>query len=425
MKKLLAFKRVAFLFILAISITSCLEDECDETRVFLEFEAVYAQPEDFRIDINTVDAREMQDIGKMYFYNEKIFINERYEGIHIIDNSDPANPINEGFIDIPGNLDIAVKDNYLYADNYVDLLTLDISNLNNPQLLYRDEEVFTVYTYHEEFGYYIYNKPTERKVQVDCSDPNFGSDNIFRNGNILFAEDALTNGVPGIGNSGNVGVGGSFARFTISQDHIYVLNTRELVAYNIDDPTKPINTQTTTVSWGNIETLFPYQHYLFIGANNGMYIYDASEPASPFYVSEFRHARACDPVFVKNDIAYVTLRDGTACESFTNQLEILDISNISDPTLIASFDMDNPHGLSVSEDYLYLCEGAHGMKVFETDNLTDLADHKVEHIKNLHAYDVIALSDSHLLLVGDDGLYQYNTSDPENLKEISFLSVTK
>ena len=50
------------------------------------------------------------------------------KGIHILDNTTPANPKNVAFIDIPGNMDLAVKGDILYADLYTDLVTLDISN---------------------------------------------------------------------------------------------------------------------------------------------------------------------------------------------------------------------------------------------------------------------------------------------------------
>ncbi|MBK8279937.1 MAG: hypothetical protein IPK94_07395 [Saprospiraceae bacterium] len=51
-------------------------------------------------------------------------------------------------------------------------------------------------------------------------------------------------------------------------------------------------------------------------------------------LSTFSHARACDPVYVEGDIAYITLRNGTRCENFTNELDVVDITNITSPRLI-------------------------------------------------------------------------------------------
>ena len=81
-------------------------------------------------------------VGKIYFYQDYILVNEKYEGIHIIDNSDPSNPQSTNFICIPGNIDIAVKDDILYADSYTDLIAIDISDIGNIQIVKRFEDVF-------------------------------------------------------------------------------------------------------------------------------------------------------------------------------------------------------------------------------------------------------------------------------------------
>ncbi|NJN77621.1 MAG: hypothetical protein HC803_04250 [Saprospiraceae bacterium] len=65
------------------------------------------------------------------------FVSERGEGIHVINNIDPTNPQSVKFIKIPGAMDIAIKGNILYADNYRDLVALDISDLENIRLTKR------------------------------------------------------------------------------------------------------------------------------------------------------------------------------------------------------------------------------------------------------------------------------------------------
>jgi hypothetical protein len=81
----------------------------------------------FRLD----KAEAMTDPGKIWITEDNagefIYIVERYKGVHIIDNSDPASPRNRGFIVAPGCMDVAVKDNFIYLDNAVDLVTFDLS----------------------------------------------------------------------------------------------------------------------------------------------------------------------------------------------------------------------------------------------------------------------------------------------------------
>lgn len=402
--------------------SSCLEDQCSEERLFIEHIPVFLKAEEFRVQPVFAEVRAMINTGKFYYYNDHIFINERYEGIHIIDNSDRENPVQSGFIELPGNLDIAIRNDMLYADNYTDLLTIDISNLSQPTLICRQENVFENYWEDEHLGYLVRYEPTQRTMSLDCSDPNFGDDIFIRN-ELVFIDVAFdgANGTPNV-ESGGSGTGGSMARFTLVNDWLYVLTHQDLKAMMLSANDCPEQSASTYVSWG-IETLFPYKEYLFIGANNGMYIYDASNPATPEYVSEFRHAQACDPVFVKDDVAYVTLRDGTLCQNFINQLDVIDISDIRQPELIKSYDMDHPHGLSVRDDHLYLCEGDHGLKVFDIKELTEIDKNRVEHIKDIHAFDAISLSSDHLLIIGEAGLFQYDSSDPSNLKELSHISI--
>jgi hypothetical protein len=84
-------------------------------------------------------AREMENTGKIYYKTPYIFINEKYKGVHVINNSNPQNPINEGFIVVPGCIDMAVKGNIMYLDNAVDLVAFD---LTSKQVTKRIKEIF-------------------------------------------------------------------------------------------------------------------------------------------------------------------------------------------------------------------------------------------------------------------------------------------
>lgn len=70
--------------------------------------------------------REMENPGKIYISGNYIFVNEKYTGVHIIDNSNAAAPEQKAFIVVPGCLDMAVKGNIIYLDNAVDLVAFDL-----------------------------------------------------------------------------------------------------------------------------------------------------------------------------------------------------------------------------------------------------------------------------------------------------------
>jgi len=414
--------------------TSCLEDDCAETRTFVQIEPVFIELSEIRQAPTTTEARDLENPGKLYFYQNMIFVNELKEGIHIIDNADPKNPQNMGFINIPGNVDIAIQDGYLYADSYMDLITLDIRNTDNINLTCRHEDIFqSQFSFQDGRGFLVDYVETENSIEVDCSEIDFNNKFINRGGEIFVdidiafensADSAGPQGPAGAASPSSGGTGGSLARFSIAKNHLYVIDAFNLYVYDIARAEKPVGVNEQYIEWG-IETLFPYRDLLFIGANNGMFIYNNENPADPYFLSKFEHARACDPVFVQGDLAYVTLRDGTRCESFSNQLDVVDVADWRNPKLLHTHQMDNPHGLSVRGEHLYLCEGSFGLKVFDKSDSARIPDEKTDHIKDVHAYDVISLSDDHLLVIGMDGLYQYDSSDKDDLKEISVISVTR
>ena len=121
--------RLAFVGIVLTSMSGCLRDECTSTRTYVRFDPIYKLPVDFRIGISAESPRTLHKPGKIYAFGTYLFINELHEGIHVIDNTNPASPQNIAFWKIPGNVDMAIRGNHLYADQYVDLLTIDISEV--------------------------------------------------------------------------------------------------------------------------------------------------------------------------------------------------------------------------------------------------------------------------------------------------------
>jgi len=411
------------LFAISISMTSCLKDVCDETRTFIQYDPIYMNYDQIRVDIAASVDRELNNPGKIYVYQDFLLINELKEGIHIFDNSDPSNPVNLAFISIPGNVDMAIQDDILFADNYMDIISINISDPINPILIDRQEDVYPNYHFQEGRGIQVGYNETPVTQEIACTDANWNN-GWFWERDVLFAtqDAAEINNIGGATSPGTVGTGGSLARFTLAQNHLYVVDEWNLYTFSIQQNSLSLEND-FNIGWG-IETIYPYGDNLFIGSQTGMFIYDISNPAQPWYMSEFTHARACDPVFVDGNRAYVTLRDGNRCENFNNQLDVLDITDLRSPKLIVTHTMDNPHGLSKIEDKLIICEGEHGLKTFDASSDADISSNLLSHLKNINAYDVIALSLEHILVIGKDGLFQYNVS--QNLPElISTISVNR
>lgn len=123
---------------------------------------VYASYEEIS-SIKTLTPQPLRNPGKIYIKGGFLFINEQGKGVHIVDNSDPANPQKISFVSVPGNVDMAVKDQVLYVDNSVDLVALDISDPRKVTVLKRVKDAYPYPSY-----------PQQRGVQFECANPEKG-----------------------------------------------------------------------------------------------------------------------------------------------------------------------------------------------------------------------------------------------------------
>ncbi|HJY24023.1 MAG TPA: hypothetical protein VJ279_14110, partial [Hanamia sp.] len=123
-----------------------------------------------------------------------------------------------------------------------------------------------------------------------------------------------------------------------------------------------------------------------------------------------------------DNYAYVTLRSGSMCQGFTNQLEVLQLNNFINPQLIKTYPFANPHGLSKDGNLLFICDGADGLKIYNASDVSNLQ--LMKQFSNIETYDVIAYN--HLaLVVAKDGLYQYDYSDINNIHLVSKIGISK
>lgn len=416
-----------YLFILAIVplLGACIEDSCDRTVTYSLFEPQYLSYEEFRASFEVEPARPLRNPGKIYFKDTYIYISEIEEGIHIIDNKDPQRPINLAFVNIPGNRDIAAKGEVLYADSHVDMLILDISNPAKPGLLRRLENAFPYpqflngYTADPAKG--VVKEWKEEKIteKLPCDGNGAPIFPPFFRGTVDLQSGAKSGG-PEV----STGVGGSMARFTIVDDYLYTVTRQQMMVFDISTLEKPNKLSEPYIGW-DIETVFPYKDHLFIGGQSGMHIYSIKNRTAPEFISLFQHARNCDPVVVEGDYAYVTLRSGNPeCDGFSNQLDVVDIKDLYNPSLLKTYPMKNPHGLGIRDTTLFVCDGDDGLKVYDARDKKAIDQNQLAHFKKINAFDVIPLYNI-LLMIGEDGLYQYDYSNVKDIRLLSLIPVEK
>ena len=98
-----------------------------------------------------------------------------------------------------------------------------------------------------------------------------------------------------------------------------------------------------------------------------------------------------------------------------DEIRLFDIIDISSPELITTVAMDNPKGMALDGDLLFVCEKSDGLKILDIS--TPAQPKQMYHFEGFETYDAVATGTS-LLIVGGSNLYEYDYSDPTNIHEV-------
>ncbi|HTI10871.1 MAG TPA: hypothetical protein VL832_20010 [Puia sp.] len=405
----------------------CFKDKITQSYTIIT--PVYTLKTTVLANLNGSPSQPIDSIGRIYIKDQFIYLNEPDKGIHIIDNSNPAQPVQVAFLNVPGNREMAVKGNTLYADMYRDLLAIDISDPHHINVTGTSHDIF-MDRYDGIGGYTSVNNGmiTDSNVMLtsyirkDTVLKTTAPKSLYPGGIYYYAPspgyNALSSSSSGGSNSGN-GLAGSMAKLVLLNNYMYTLSEpHSLAILNVTNAPKPVFMSTFMAGF-DLETIYPFNDKLFLGSQEGVYIYDVSNPGNPTKLSTFTHGRACDPVVADGNYAYVTLHSGTYCGGASNELDVLNVQDLLNPTLAASYPMTSPQGLCKDNNLLFVCDGSAGIKLYDATNPAALK--LLSHIDITSAADLIA-SNQRLLVIANGKLYQYDYSNTQNIRLISTFS---
>lgn len=396
-------------------LTGCIKDKTTSTHTvsYTIMTPVLKPKAAVLAAINGNPSEAVQQAGKIYIKDEFIYLNEVDKGIHIIDNSDPSRPSQVAFLNIPGNRDIGVRDNILYADMYNDLLAIDISNPQKVNVVDRIGNFFMG----RMFGYNSVVDDDQVAVDWIKKDTVVAFDDRF----YLSGGDMLAfSSVPGAAIPTANGTAGSMASMVLMNDYLYAIREPHSVGIvNISTPAA-LRLDTTFYAGFDLETIYPFEDKLFLGSSTGMFMYDLTSPTSPVQLGTFSHGRACDPVVTDGRYAYVTLRGGTTCGGNDNELNVVDVKDLMHPVLVKTYPLTGPTGLTKDGNLLFVCDGTSGVRLYDASNPGALK--QLQQIESDSPYDVIAANKT-AMIVGKHGLYQYDYSNLDNIRLLSFYSL--
>jgi hypothetical protein len=222
------------------------------------------------------------------------------------------------------------------------------------------------------------------------------------------------------------GQAGSITRFAIVDNYLYALDQNQILVYSLSEGAQPVLVSKVRTDYG-LQTIIEYGGSLFVGSRDALYIVNIDNPTSPYV--QGKHQReivlgGCDPVVVKENRAYSTVKNiPNACgrTAASSMLFVYDVSDKSKPVVIQQMPMNRPNGLGYSGQTLFVCdEGTDKVHLFEI-----LADGKLLErnmfIAITNPIDVI-VKNNMLVVSHEKGFIFYDISDIQNIRMLSTIA---
>jgi len=163
-------KKIAILLFTVVSsatLVSCIfERDDDYTYDYYpsQYEPVIMSRESFENSIRFTEIQPMRNAGKIYVKDQYVFIVDRNKGVHIYNNQNPSNPSEYTFLEIPGVTDLAIRNNYIFVNQSVDLVALNVNfNAKTVEVTKRIRQTFPVKVSPDGYTQYV----NEDQVVVD------------------------------------------------------------------------------------------------------------------------------------------------------------------------------------------------------------------------------------------------------------------
>ena len=160
-----------YLILLAICCASCIYGGRDDdfntsqppTASF--FEPITLSRSTFEANITVDESRPVSNAGKIYVRENILYINEKEEGFHVFDNSNPEEPKQLFFVNVSLASDLAVRNSTIYVHHAVDLvaLTLDVANKSVTETS-RTRDVFPPLNSPDGFPASFFNVPENEVI---------------------------------------------------------------------------------------------------------------------------------------------------------------------------------------------------------------------------------------------------------------------
>jgi hypothetical protein len=364
--------------------------------VFAQGDYVYVACEDSGLSIVDISLPNPSEIGylpaRTWTFTVEVvgnyaYLGEAFGGVfRVVNVSDPGSPYEVGYCYPGGGIvyDLEVVGHYAFLANEFDgLKVVDFADSTNPVVVDSLPTLgLTMGIAISSNGAYAYTAERGGGVQVvNISDPT----NIYQEGVC-----SLSNPVFDVSSSGRI-VSGAADVFVIvnvsspsnpylvaSNDHppgnhqviksqgdyLYIGTQGSLRILDIGDITNPteVGTYSLPQRQTNLKGLDIAGNYAFIGRGDGVFqILDISDPASPQPLGSCNLSGDIQDLVVEGDYAYVT----------SDLLFLVNVSNVSAPTLVSTYDPGGPGlllGIEVVGNYAHIANDLQGLFIVDVSD---------------------------------------------------------
>jgi len=362
-------KKLALILAVPLFMISCMKTKGEVSLSFTKAEAIYGDLDSLRSLPLLIPKQPVVNPKSYYISSNFVLVGELHKGIHIYDNLNGQDPQRVSFIQIPNNKEFYVKDNFLYAESMYDVVKIDISDIYNPTLVSRAENVFWEVQYNDKgqaligFDYYFttesfnVNSPEAKELKKSGTLYYDYVDN-------LIPASAIPSSFTGSYENGK----GTMNRIAVDFNHVYIIGDSKL--YTLSDYSSLHKTSEIKINSGT-ETIYTDNNRLYLGSTTAMTVYNASNPGNPKEIFNLAHAESCDPVLANGNVAYYTLRavENEGCNALgENTLNVVDVTSNSSASLVNTYNLDSPYGLAMVSNYLLVGEGNNGLTIFDASS---------------------------------------------------------
>jgi len=197
---------------------------------------------------------------------------------------------------------------------------------------------------------------------------------------------------------------------------------RRLRVYNIQNAANPILIQDINASYSdNVKSLFIYDEHLYLRSDYSATSYSLAIPESPERVGSNGFMSSCTPILFYKTYMFASAAKNPECGYNSSSLDLIDISNKSRPNMVKSYSFEDPRGMAIKDQLMYLCDGVKGLLILDISNPLNIQVLRtLDSIKNTFE---AKIEGNTLFLNGSEAVYQYDCSDPLNLVLISKIEI--